>query len=160
MSAAPLETPERPGEACPACGRPPPPASIIPWAAQPDKGNLKRSLVLQWSRLKRMEDRGLRARGRPEGPLPRAGDAPSTPLALRTGPGPGNREPERRGVSGVLCLALVFYSFLLIINDTDLSRGAISVSRAEILAPPRVSSWLPGGPRAPGRSLRTPAQSE
>lgn len=36
-------------------------------------------------------------------------------------------EPELRGVSGVLCLALIFYSFLLIINDTDLSRSAVGV---------------------------------
>lgn len=39
-------------------------------------------------------------------------DAP--PLALQTG------EPELRGVSGIPCLALIFYSFLLIIGDTDL----------------------------------------
>lgn len=155
----PRGAPKHPGAAFASWGRPLPPALIVPWAAQTDKGHLKRRLVQQWSAW---HECGAGPAGvgkaRAGQAAPRCARAmPPAPLGWALSPDPGAGKPEPRGTSSVLCLALAFYRFL-VIDHTDRWQRATGVRRSPGGDPGHVwvSSWLPGWPCTPGHSLRTP----
>lgn len=114
-----------------------PPAPIVPWAAQPDKGHLKRRLVLQWSACHECGAGALRrgeGRGRPGSSSLCSGNAPGTP-GPGTEPSPGSC---RAWTQGGLACPLPGSGFLQLLGNCSHK----SVTKGHWSPPfPRWRSW-------------------